>query len=517
MKLQGLDLAIVATFLAIVVGYGCWFARRRPDAERFMSAGRSLPAWVLGLSIFGSYVSSISFLANPGKAFGENWNAYVFSLMTPIAAWIAIAWFLPFYRRSGELSAYHHLEHRFGPWARTYAVLCFMLVQCARMGVVLYLLAIALGPLLGIASDDAYGIGAIILVTGLLTTLYSLLGGMEAVVWTGVLQSLMLVLSAAICFFSALFAAPDGPIGVIKTGIAADKFSLGSLEFTIATQTFWGVVARGLVINLQNFGIDQSYVQRYQTAASHQAAARSVWLGAWLYVPVAAMFFTVGTALFAFYQAHPDRLPGATNAAGASATAKTANDAVLPGYIVNELPTGMAGIVVAGVFAAGMDSPLASLATLFLQDIYRRYLRRRATPRESLIVLRIATIAWGILGVAVGLAMIGARTILDSWWQLEGILGGGMLGLFLLGLAARRVSSKAAALGVACGVGAIIWMTFSRRLVAAIGAPGALASPFHADWIPVIGTGVIVLVGLLPTGVSAAYGMILSRSSPTVD
>ena len=114
-----------------------------------MAAGRSLPGWAVGLSMFGSYVSSISFLANPGKAYADNWNPFVFSLATPIAAAIAVRWFMPFYRHSGEISAYEHLEHRFGPWARTYAVVCFLLYQMARMGTVIYLLALAVAPLTG--------------------------------------------------------------------------------------------------------------------------------------------------------------------------------------------------------------------------------------------------------------------------------------------------------------------------------------------------------------------------------
>src|SRR5919112_3123409 len=111
-----------------------------------MSAGRSLPGWAVGLSIFGSYISSISFLANPGKAFGGNWNAFVFSIATPVAALVAIRWFVPFYRRAGDVSAYEHLERRFGPWARTYAVVCLLLPHVARTATVTYLLALAVSP-----------------------------------------------------------------------------------------------------------------------------------------------------------------------------------------------------------------------------------------------------------------------------------------------------------------------------------------------------------------------------------
>src|SRR5919106_4263624 len=127
------DLVVLLLYLVAVVGVGLWFARRSGSTGEYTAAGRSLPGWAIGLSMFGSYISSISFLANPGDAYGGNWNAFVFSLATPIAALIAVRWFVPFYRRSGHVSAYEHLEERFGCWARTYAVVCFLLYQTARM------------------------------------------------------------------------------------------------------------------------------------------------------------------------------------------------------------------------------------------------------------------------------------------------------------------------------------------------------------------------------------------------
>ena len=185
--LAHVDLAVLVAYLAAVIGLGVWFARRQEGADDYMSASRSLPGWAVGLSMFGSYVSSISFLANPGKSYGGNWNAFVFSLATPIAAAAAVRWFVPFFRRSGEVSAYEHLEHRFGPWARTYAVACFLLYQMSRMGTVVLLLGMAVAPLTG------WSIPLTIVCTGALMTIYTMAGGIKAVVWIGALQSLVLV------------------------------------------------------------------------------------------------------------------------------------------------------------------------------------------------------------------------------------------------------------------------------------------------------------------------------------
>src|SRR5262245_43208785 len=186
-QLSIVDLAVLLGYLAVTVGIGCWFAARNTDTNDFMAGNRALPGWAVGLSMFGSYVSSISFLANPGKAFASDWNAFVVSLATPIAALIAVKWFVPFYRRSRSVSAWAHLEHRFGPWARTYAVICFLLTQVMRTGMIMYLLAIAVEPMLG------WPIWLIVLLTGALMILYTIFGGIEAAVWIGVLQSVVLL------------------------------------------------------------------------------------------------------------------------------------------------------------------------------------------------------------------------------------------------------------------------------------------------------------------------------------
>ncbi len=450
------DIIVLVAYLAGVVGFGCWFVRYSRSTEGFMAAGRSLPGWAVGLSIFGTYVSSISFLALPGKAYADNWNPFVFSLSLPIAAVIAVKFFVPFYRRSGEISAYNHLEHRFGPWARTYAVICYLLTQLARMGAIMYLVALALAPLTG------WDVRMIIVVTGALVTAYTLLGGIEAVIWTDVVQSIVLSGGALVCVVLLLAGLPDGPGQIFSIAGEHHKFSLGSFGPSLADATFWVVLVYGIAINLQNFGIDQSYIQRYITAKSDREAAKSVWLGALLYLPASAMFFFIGTALFAFYTAQPELLPPSVDAMGAP-------DSVFPHFIVAELPKGMTGLLIAAVFAAAMssvDSSLNCSATLVLCDVYKRYFRPGAGERESMLVLYVTTLVWGAIGTATALAMIRVRSTLDAWWQLAGIFSGGMLGLFLLGLISRRAKNPAAVTGVTLGVLVILWMTFSPNWAA---------------------------------------------------
>ncbi len=482
--LPQIDFIVLVLYLAGVVGLGIWFVRRSRTTDAFMAAGRSMPGWVVGLSIFGTFVSSISFLALPGKAYGDNWNAFTFSLTLPIAAWLAVRWFVPFYRKSGEISAYQHLEHRFGPWARTYAMACYLLTQLGRMGAIMYLVALALAPLTG------WSVATIILITGVLVTAYTLLGGIEAVIWTDVMQSIVLMAGTVFTVVVLLTGMPEGPQQIFRIAAAHDKFSLGSFGASLAQPTFWVVLAYGLTMNLQNFGIDQSYVQRYIAARDDREAAKSVWLGALLYVPISALFFFIGTGLFAFYQAQPDLLP-------TRLATDLAADKVFPYFIVKELPVGVTGLLIAAIFAAAMssvDSSLNCSATLVLCDVYRRYFHPQASERESMAVLYGTTLIFGTLGTATALALIGTERALDAWWMLSGVFSGGMLGLFLLGQIARRAKNAAAVTGVAVGLLVIIWMTFSPRWEP---LPNSLRSPLNSFLIPVIGTLAIFLVGLL--------------------
>lgn len=490
-RLPLLDLAVLVIYLAGMVAMGVWLGRKNTSPDQFMKAGGGLAGWVVGISIFGTFVSSISFLALPGAAFGGNWNPFVFSLAIPLPALIAVRYFVPFYRRCGEISAYHHLELRFGAWARTYAVICYLLTQLARMGTIMYLLALALAPLTG------WSLVNLILVTGVVTIIYTLIGGIEAVIWADVVQSIVLIGGAVACAGLLLFGMPNGPGQLFDVAVSSHKLSLGSFGPSLSQPTFWVVFIYGVVINLQNFGIDQSYVQRYATARNDAEAKKSVWLGALMYLPISALFLFIGTALFGYYSVQPDLLP-------ASIAGKP--DAVFPHFIQAGLPVGVSGLVIAAIFAAAQSTLASSIncsATLTLCDLYRRYLRPQASQRESMRVLYVATLFFGVAGTFAALAMIHVKSALDAWWGLASIFSGGMLGLFLLGLISRRARNPAAATGVSMGILVIFWMTFSPKW---IGLPDYLRSPFHSFLITVFGTLTILLVGMAVSRLTRAKG-----------
>ena len=479
-----LDLVILALYFAATMGVGFAVTRRSRSVSGFVAADRNLPGWLTGLSILGTFVSSITFLALPAKAYAANWNPFVFSLSLPLATWAALRWFLPFYRRSRNVSAYEHLEDRFGPWARTYASLCYLLTQLARMGTVMYLMALPMSVLLG------WDIRTIIVITGVSVTVYALAGGIVAVIYADAFQTVVLVGGALACAGVMVAGLPGGPGQLMEVAGAHGKFALGSVGPGLGEPTVWVVLLYGLTINLQNFGIDQNYVQRYIASKSDAEARKSVWLGGLTYVPLSAAFLFIGTALFAYYQAHPGSLPSGYRGPERA-------DFVFPWFIVSALPPGVTGLLIAAIFAAAMSTVSTSLnssATIVLNDYYRRFVNPRATERQAMWLLRAATILWGAAGTGAAVAMTQVRGALDAWWTLAGIFGGGTLGLFLLGFFSKRTGNRAAQAGVAAGVALILWMTLSPKIAS---IPSAWRSPFHEFLIIVFGTAAVLSVGFV--------------------
>ncbi|HLY69915.1 MAG TPA: sodium:solute symporter [Puia sp.] len=510
------DLLIVAVYMLAMMLTGFWFSRKNKDPDHFTKASGSIPQWAVGISIYATFLSSNTFLGVPGKAFGANWNAFAFSLSMPFAAWIAAKYFIPFYRSNGDISAYTHLERRFGPWARTYVVICFLLTQLARMGSVFFGIALSLGALTG------YPMQTIMIVSGTIIILYTVLGGMAAVIWTEVAQGIIKTFGALLILYFIISNMPGGAGHIIEIGKANDKFSLGSFRLDFTTPTFWVIFLYGIFINLNNFGMDQNYIQRYQTTRSPRDAARSLWLCVKIYLPVSLLFFVIGSSLFAWYQAHPqmleaiklrtasEQLPPFSSRSQLSALAASLQpadygDKILPDFMVNVLPAGVVGIIVSAILSAAMStisSGMNASATVFTFDIYKRFVKPGISSKQTLRVLLVSTFAIGVLAIITGISMIGVKSILDAWWQLSGIFAAGMLGLFLLGLISRRVKNAAACIAVIIGIFVIAWMSLTGIIPQKY---YFLRSTINNNMVIVIGTLTIFLTGIFLTALKNLF------------
>lgn len=522
---SGLDYVVLLAYFAGILSLGAIFYRRNRSVEQFTAAGGSLPGWLCGLSIFATYLSSISYLALPGKSFADNWNPLLYSLGIPPAAFIAVKYFVPLYRRSGEVSAYGWLETRFGLWARIYASAFYLIYQIARIGVVMYLMALPMAVIFG------WDMRTLIIVTGIVVTLYSMVGGITAVIYADAIQAVVLIFGAAVALFVLLTDMPGGIAGGLSTlsehAAQQGKFSLGEWSPTILDEpTVWIVLAFGFFDNLRNFGVDQSYVQRYIAASDDRSAAWSVWFGALLYVPISVVFLFIGTALFSYYQSYPERMdevrrvvatqrlmqtgrdPSALSdaeidAAAAKITNTDAGDRVFPYFIASRLPTGIRGLLIAAIFAAAMSTVSTSLnssATLLMSDFYVRIVAPQSQPRSRLWVLRAATIAWGLGGTIMGLVLIRLTdSALDIWWTFVGVLGAAIVGLFLLGWLVPAARGRSVIVPMVAGTIIILWMTFSPSPNWP-DAWGWLQSPFHRWLTLVIGPTAMVTLGYVMAG-----------------
>jgi len=281
---------------------------------------------------------------------------------------------------------------------------------------------------------------------------------------------------------------PEGPGQLFRIAAENHKFSLGSLRLELTGSTFWVVLIYGIFMNLQNFGIDQNYIQRYMTARSEKEAKKSALYGGMLYIPVSLLFLFIGTALFSYYSAYQGNLP-----------ADIQPDRVFPFFIISKLPVGLTGLLIASVFAAGMSTistSVNSTATVILNDYFRKSLKGENAEKTSMNILYISSFLFSILSICVAIAMINVQSALETWWKLASIFSGGMLGLFLLGYFSRKINNAAAFIGVIAGILVIGWMSLSPLFFKSEMLQ-IFASPFHSYLSIVFGTTTIFVVGFL--------------------
>lgn len=484
------------------------------DVEGYTVGNRSMPGWAIGLSVLGTFTSSISFLALPATTYATNWNAFVFSMALPVSALIAVLYFVPLYRQKVRFSAYEFLEARFGYWARAYVVVSYVVLQIIRVAMVLLLVALAVAPLL------EWQIIPTLILLGTLVIIYDTLGGIQAVIWTDVIQVVILLVGALWCLFALTFGLPGGISEFIES-VPLDRISLGVWDkATESSKPWWDVwylgqstilvvLVYGISENLRNYGTDQNYVQRMLAARSDREAAKSLWIGSWAYLPISVMFCLIGTALWVNYPT-PPMIDGEA----------LSPDKVFPYFIHNQLPLPVAGLVIGAIMAAAMstvDSSLNSSSTVVFIDLVRR-LGLKPNWMPDILVLRGLTITLGIVGTVAAIAIYQrylneSETIMRMWWTYAGVAGGGMFGLFLLAWLFPRTPNWAAATGVLLSIPMLIWGILPKSFLAEQGWE-PWACPLHGNLVGVAGTLVILMMGLL--GVQSVR-MGWSRPNPKAD
>jgi SSS family transporter len=442
-----LNYAALATYLLgmVIIGWVC-AARNKNTQDYFKASGR-IPWWAAGLSIYATMLSSLTFMAIPAKAYSTDWTFFWANVPILLLAPLVITFYLPFFRQLNVTSAYEYLEKRFNLAARLYASAAFILFQLGRQAIVLLL------PSLALATVSDLNVNSCVVLMGVLCVLYTTMGGIEAVIWTDVAQTVVL-LGAAILSLMLIVTTTEGGIGGFwSTAMSADKLNMfnWTLDPSSTANAFWVIFVGSLFVNLVPYTSDQTVVQRYMTTHDQAGAARAIWTNGLLAIPSTALFFAIGTALFVFYRSSPEKLDPTQ-----------ATDSIFPAFIVQNMPAGVAGLIIAGIFAAAqstVSSSLNSVTTVMMTDFYERF-GGRVNDDRGLRIARWLTAANGLFatGAALLLAKLNMESLWDAYLNLVGLAGSGLAGLFALGIFTRRAHGAGAMIGAVASAGVLYWV-----------------------------------------------------------
>ena len=471
--LKWLDWVVMAIYLSAMVGIGLYFYLRekRGSTADFFVGGRSIPFWAAGVSLYATNTSSISFIAIPAKAFETNWQYLTNNLIAVFGLMFVAVWIVPLLRRLDLMSVFTYLETRFHPAIRMLAsALCIVMQIGSRMSVILFLPALAIATITGI--DVVWSI----LIMGGFTILYTALGGMKAVIWTDFVQVFVMMGGAIFAIGFIILHLKGGVPEFVSTAMAEDKTHLLDFSFDLTKATVWGFIFLVLFDVVLTFPKDQVLMQRVLSTKSDKEAGRSIWAMAAIMIPGGFVFYMIGTALFVFYKDNPERMNPLLSI-----------DATFPLFIAAELPMGLTGLIIAGIFAAAMStlsSIINSVATLASVDFYEK-LAKNPTPKKSVLFAELMTVAVGLLGIGVALLLsrYDIHSLFDVSIELAGLLGGGFAGAYTLGMFTRRANSQGVAIGIASSI-ALTLVAWSMDLVHPVLLPGHLDHAVHRDRLP---------------------------------
>jgi len=434
-----IDTAIILVSVLFTIGTGFYFSKRQKSSDRYFSGSKTIPAWAIGISIFATLLSSVTFLAYPAAAYKSNWILLVQGLMVPIVLVGLIGIIVPLFRKVIRLSTYEYFERRFGFFARMYSSLAFMLTHFSKMGTVLYLVSIAL------ASFTHFPILTIMLCLSFAIITLTMLGGMEGVIWMDVVQGFLLVGGGLLCLGILLFRPAAGPVETMHQAFAMGKIDVGPYNFSLTDLTIWVMIINGAFYALQKYGTDQTIVQRYLAAKSDKDAKHAAFIGVFASVSVWTLFMLIGSLLYVFYHTGTAVLPKEITA-----------DKVFPYFISTQLPVGVVGLVLSALVAAALaslQSDLNCLSAIGVEDYYQR-LKPNCTDKQRLRMGRILVFAAGCIMMTVAYLFV--------QWQGEGILGivfglyaifsAGIVGIFMLGVLSRRANKQGLHIGIAACV-----------------------------------------------------------------
>ena len=489
--MQAADYVALLLYFALMVALGVFFARRNRNTSTYFEGGRNVAWLAVGMSMFATGASSISFMAMPAKAFSENWKFFLLGPLQCLILPISLFVFIPILRRERIGTAYEYLERRFSPGLRLLGASFFAVSQVfVRISVVMYLPAIAMESFTGI---DKY---ICILIMGGLATLYTTMGGLEAVIWTDVLQGLVMIV-AVLMSFGAVFYQVQIPVGeMLATAQTYHKFHMIDWGLSFEELTIW-VMLVSLLFHQAAWCSDQNYVQRVQSVSSERLARKAAVSQLGIAIPINVLFFGLGTLLFICYRAHPDWLHVTTR-----------NDAIFPYFVVQNMPIGLTGVIIAALFAASMsslDSSINSSAMVLIHDFYRRF-KPDISERESFRLAHRLSLLLGLLGTAAALliASLERKSAWDLFIQLSNLSAGSIMGIYTLGYFTRKANATGTWIGWVLGNLALVYVWQYTALNPWLYGPVGIVACFIGGY----------LASLVVSGASETQGLTVFTISP---
>lgn len=467
---------VLAVYLLGMLGMGIYFMRRENGSDDFFRGGGRIPWWAAGISIYATMLSAITYMAIPAKAYATNWTYYPMLVTILLVSYPVIKYYLPYFRKLNVTSAYEYLEQRFNAATRLLASGLFIVFMVARMALVLYLPSLALTAVTGI------DIRTCIVLMGAVTIIYCTMGGVEAVIWGDVVQGIILVGGA---FFAAwyLWSNTEGGVqGAWDIAVSDEKMRMFEWSLDYRSVTFWVAIIGGMANNLISYTSDQTVIQRYLTTKDVKSARNSILTNGVMCVFVSIVFYIIGTGLYTFYQTHPQELDLQMERA----------DAIFPLFMMSQMPQGVAGLLIAAIFAATMStisSNINSVSTAFSIDFWKRF-RPRVSERELLRVARRTCVVSGLIGVVIALFMAtwNILSLLDYFNTILGLLTSGLGGLFVMGIFLPRINGHAALIGFVAGTVTVFFLQFytatSLFLFGAVGMAVSVATGWLLSLTP---------------------------------
>ena len=499
MSLSFPDLLALLVYLAVIMIIGLYFSRKNTNTEEYFVGGRSFSGWVIGLSLVGTSISSITFLAYPGDAYKTAWLRYLPNLMLPVAVFVAAYVFLPFFRRGNTITAYEYLENRFGPSIRIYGALTFILGQLVRISLILYLLSLLIHELTGLSAEVSIILG------GVFVAVYTIVGGIDAVIWTDVLQTIVLMVGGIICLIVIISQLPGGVEQIFTVASEHGKLAFAELRsdsagnsqlipvdwsLSLMDKTGTMLLLLGLTAWLTEYSANQNTVQRFCASKSDAEARKAMFICAFTSLPIWAFYMFLGTALFVFFQVFP------TETAAQILNGEQKAEQILPYFINHYLPSGIAGIVIAAALAAAMsslDSSINAISTVSIVDIYKRFSKTDKGDKHYLNVAKMIAVVASVFMIVGAILLMNAetKTLQDTATILVSLVSGGVLGVYLIGFFTTHGDARAIWSGLILTSLFTAWTILAKKDM----LPDGWSLPFDLYYTAIVGNLIMFLTG----------------------